>query len=939
MNLLLALVIISLEFYRAPQPIDIATIDREIVWVYFTDKGFRTESEYYQVLSEYTPRLSPEAQRRRLAALGRLYDYDDLPVYAPYLEELISYGAKLRIVSNWLNAASFYIPKALLPQIANLPYVYDIKPVATDRVTHEELSVLEVKDQTADTSYYRELYNLTYEQNYMLGVPQVFTRGYTGSGVKLAILDTGLKRRKHNALRSLRIYKEHDFLSGDDIFIKRPYYEVAQPIPELANQKMIQALRFVRDSQNRLYLFFSADSFTPAQARPARLLMSYSDNLGEDWSLPQALYSTVTYNISIPNIAAAAKDSVVYYLWQELIPQAPNVPINNLYFSYLINAQPHPHTSLGAGKNPAVTIKDDVLAISYVTNDSVLYFRKADITAIVPSFYSPQLVETFTEAIADPWVFIDSLNEIEILVRGLRTQKLYHFTSTDDGLSFNFNSELDSQVGKTSLVIDNHKIYLVYKKYLAGGRSALVLRTSTDGASTWSNEVSLVNNALALGDFSFTVQHDTIKLVYESHNDIYLCQIYQDAIIAVETLAQNFSYAPRILNTTAGSAIVYVRRGDDDTDYEEGEDFLEQPNHGTHMASIIAGYLPKTFIGVAPAVDLIIAKTELHKALSGYIYETIIEEDLWVSGLEWAEKVGAQIISSSLGYRSWYTEKDYDGRTIPVSVAADLAAKRGVVVVSAMGNAPLNFFPWPSRYIVAPGDAFEIITAGGVKRDSSPWRSQTSATGLGPTFDGRIKPDLVALADAVTIVNPDDSSEYLASSGTSCATALIAGLCALILEAHPSWSADSVKLALFSTASLPVPNCTLGWGIPNVDSVLKVYPARAPSFTRNVLAAPYPVPFVVSRDQKIFFPFYLMKTPRWAELRIYSLTGELIKTINLSANDISVPGRYIDKATLTRIGAYWDGTNQEGNFVSSGIYFVVLETSFGRDRKTFALVR
>ncbi|MDW7987752.1 MAG: S8 family serine peptidase [candidate division WOR-3 bacterium] len=256
-----------------------------------------------------------------------------------------------------------------------------------------------------------------------------------------------------------------------------------------------------------------------------------------------------------------------------------------------------------------------------------------------------------------------------------------------------------------------------------------------------------------------------------------------------------------------------------------------------------------------------------------------------------------------------------------------------------MGNAPLNFFPWPSRYIVAPGDAFDIITAGGVKRDSSPWRSQTSATGLGPTFDGRIKPDLVALADAVTIVNPDDSSEYLASSGTSCATALIAGICALILEAHPNWNADSVKQALFSTASLSVPNCTLGFGIPNVDSVLKVYPSRIPTFQKNTLAAPYPVPFVLGTNEKIYFPFYLMNTPRWAELRIYSLSGDLIKKIELAPQDINVPGRYIDYQTLNRIGAYWDGKNAAGEFCASGIYFVVFESSFGSDRKIFALVR
>ncbi|MDW7987751.1 MAG: S8 family serine peptidase [candidate division WOR-3 bacterium] len=674
MSGLLSILIFTIQFYRAPEPVDITKIDRDIVWVYFTDKGFRTEAEYYQILKDYEPKISSAAKKRRLSSLGKVYDYDDLPVYTPYIEELIARGAKLRVISNWLNAASFYIPQELLGAIVNLPFIYDIKPVATEKIISDELSPLELKAQTADTSYYRELYNLSYDQNYMLGVPQVFTKGYTGSGIKLALLDTGLKRR-HNALRSLRIYKEHDFLSGDDIFIKRPY-ENLQPILQLSNIKMLQSLRFLKTTPNRLFVFFSADSFTPTQPRPARLLMSYSDNLGESWSTPRILYLAPTYNISIPKVAVAAKDSLVYYFWQELIPQAPNVPINNLYFSYLINTTPQPYIQFGYGKEPELCVKNNWLFFSYVLNDSILYFRKADITNLTPSFYSPQQVSIFNEAIANPLIVIDSLNQIELFVRGLRSQRLYQFTSTN-GINFTSPVVIDSQVGITKAFTSNEKIYLLYKKYLPSGKTELVLRISNNAASSWQDPIKIIENALSLGDYDAVVVNDTVKIVYEYQNDIYLLSVYNNTISEAQLYAQDFCYAPRILLTSSGPTLIFVRRGDHNTDYEENEDFSEQPNHGTHMASIIAGYLPKTFIGVAPAVDLIVAKTELHKAISAYTYETIIEEDLWICGLEWAEKEGAQIVSSSLGYRSWYTDKDFDGRTIPVSVAAGLAAKRG----------------------------------------------------------------------------------------------------------------------------------------------------------------------------------------------------------------------------------------------------------------------
>lgn len=943
MNILITLFMLTaVPYYRSPAKNVPPLINGDKVWVYFTDKGFRSESEYQKIILDYKPNLSSDAVQRRLNYTGKIIDFDDLPVYLPYIEEIINQGAKLRTISNWLNAASFQIDRNILERIYNLPFVYNISSMTehiqkiSDIIGDKSISQ---SSKQSDTAVYRDFYNLTYDQNYMLGIPQVYYQGFTGSGIKLAILDTGLKR-KHTALRSLRIFKEHDFLGGDNFYIKKINGSI-ESIPKLQNLNMIQSPQISKTTNNRLFIFYSADTFAPGQASPRRLMSSFSNDTGRTWSNPRTIFNSATYNMSIPVISAANRDSVIYYAWQDLLPQAPNAPITNLYLGYMLNTNPPSTIALGNGKNPNIFVKNNYLYITYTNPDSILYFRLADVGNIGPAFSTPSLVNIFNEPIANPVVVVDSLQRIDIFITGLRSQKLYHFSSSNQGVSFQQKPVIDSMVAQVKAHIINNSIRLIYKDYgTQPGRVTLTLRTSTDGGESWQNKKAIIENLLSIGDFSFAI-HDTLIVTYELQNDIYVTKSTNDGTewTSPDKLVENFMYFPRVISIDNKPLYIWIKRGDDNTDYEENKDFLEQADHGTHMASIIAGYLPKAFVGVAPGVDLIIAKTELYKAISGYTYETVSEEDIWVQGLEWAEREGAQIASSSLGYRSWYTYKDYDGKTIPISVAASLAAKRGVIIVSAMGNAPLNQFPWPSRYIVAPGDADGIITAGGVNLQKNPWVGTVSATGIGPTYDGRIKPDLSALADAVTIVNSNDSTAYLASSGTSCATALIAGCCAVLLEAHPGWNADSVKTALFATASLNTPNCTLGWGIPNIDSVLKIYPSKIPIFKKNQLADPYPNPYRYPENQKIYFPLNLIQSPRWAELRIYSLTGELIKKCTLDTRQIAVPGRYQDIDVLERIGAIWDGKNLSGKAVNAGIYLVVLDTGYGQDIAKFAIVR
>lgn len=243
-------------------------------------------------------------------------------------------------------------------------------------------------------------------------------------------------------------------------------------------------------------------------------------------------------------------------------------------------------------------------------------------------------------------------------------------------------------------------------------------------------------------------------------------------------------------------------------DNDVQQDFLD-PNdysdsHGTGTWSILGGYKPGELLGPAYGADFILAKTESEK------FEQQIEEDYWVAGIEWAEALGAEVVSSSLGYIDWYTFEDMNGETAVTTVAADRASSLGVVVVNAVGNERNT--SW--GHIIAPADAFDVISIGAV--DFSGEISSFSSPG--PTYDGRIKPEVCALGvdNWLAANRPDHSDYYRRGSGTSFATPLIAGVSALILEIHRDWTPAQVRSALLSTASQSSnPDNNYGWGIAN----------------------------------------------------------------------------------------------------------------------------
>ncbi|MGB7062630.1 MAG: S8 family serine peptidase, partial [Candidatus Zixiibacteriota bacterium] len=193
-----------------------------------------------------------------------------------------------------------------------------------------------------------------------------------------------------------------------------------------------------------------------------------------------------------------------------------------------------------------------------------------------------------------------------------------------------------------------------------------------------------------------------------------------------------------------------------------------QGAHGTSVLSVVGGLAEETLIGSAYGAQFALAKTEIKSE------EIEIEEDYWVAGLEWGEALGTDVASSSLGYTDWYTYQDLDGNTAICTQAADLAVSRGVVVVNAVGNERNK--PW--HFMIAPADGDSVIAVGAVDSEGN----IAVFSSAGPTYDGRIKPDVMAMGVGTYCATV---SGYGNLGGTSFATPLVAGVCALLLEAHP----------------------------------------------------------------------------------------------------------------------------------------------------------
>lgn len=232
-------------------------------------------------------------------------------------------------------------------------------------------------------------------------------------------------------------------------------------------------------------------------------------------------------------------------------------------------------------------------------------------------------------------------------------------------------------------------------------------------------------------------------------------------------------------------------------------------SHGTSVLSVMAANLPGQIVGTAPHASYFLIRTE--EAAT----ESLVEEYHWAAGAELADSLGADVINSSLGYTTFdnplfnHSYSDLDGFTTPVSIAAGIAASRGMLVVNSAGNSGGG--SW--QYIGAPADGPQVLSVGAV--DNSGQYASFSSTG--PTADGRIKPDITAQGQGTALVSGGGDIGW--GSGTSFSSPLIAGAMACLWQSEPSRTPSELMDAVKFTASRSTnPDNLYGYGIPHFQA-------------------------------------------------------------------------------------------------------------------------
>jgi serine protease AprX len=236
-------------------------------------------------------------------------------------------------------------------------------------------------------------------------------------------------------------------------------------------------------------------------------------------------------------------------------------------------------------------------------------------------------------------------------------------------------------------------------------------------------------------------------------------------------------------------------------------DFYTEHRHGMMVLSAMGSYLPGELVGTAPEASYWLLRTEDAGS------EFLIEEDNWVAGAEFADSVGADIINSSLGYSVFdddtmnHTYADMDGKTTRVTIGANMAVRKGMLVFASAGNEARN--SW--RYIIAPADGDEVVAVGAVDKN----RVYAPFSSVGPASDGDVKPNLAAMGSGTAVQS--ELGSVVASNGTSFSSPVLAGMAACLWQANPNVSASELARVMMIAGHLnPKPDTLLGYGIPDM---------------------------------------------------------------------------------------------------------------------------
>lgn len=249
-------------------------------------------------------------------------------------------------------------------------------------------------------------------------------------------------------------------------------------------------------------------------------------------------------------------------------------------------------------------------------------------------------------------------------------------------------------------------------------------------------------------------------------------------------------------------------QGTKDFVYPPSPSIFAETDHGTKVLSTMALNVPFYYIGTAPRSTYWLLRSEDQQT------EQEVEEDYWTMAAEFADSVGCDLINSSLGYYEYdhpsmsHPLWHLDGRTAFISQAASLLAGKGVILVNSAGNSGMG--PW--KKITVPADADNILTVGAITPDEPHHIAPFSS--IGPSEDGRTKPDIVAVGAPTFLVN--GRGVITQDMGTSFAAPIVCGLAACLWEALPEKTATEIIELIRQTGdNREHPNNIYGYGLPN----------------------------------------------------------------------------------------------------------------------------
>lgn len=238
----------------------------------------------------------------------------------------------------------------------------------------------------------------------------------------------------------------------------------------------------------------------------------------------------------------------------------------------------------------------------------------------------------------------------------------------------------------------------------------------------------------------------------------------------------------------------------------KSNNIFEEMEHGTMVLSTMAANAPNLYVGVAPEAQYVLVRCEDERT------ESLAEEDYWASAAEYADSLGVDVINSSLGYHDFDDVKtnhlywEQDGETALISHTASMCADKGIICVNSAGNDGMGVW----KKINFPADAKDILTVGSINEQGK----NAAFSAVGPTADGRIKPDVMAFGSPASVIT--GRGAIINDNGTSFSSPLIAGMTACLWQALPHKTAKQIiKLVKMAGNNQQHPDNVYGYGVPD----------------------------------------------------------------------------------------------------------------------------